>query len=66
MNNYDLNNLIGRTISHTFCFHFKDRNNKLSTVKFNDDVIDAKFYSWNKIKNMKSLIFEDHYDIIIH
>jgi bifunctional NMN adenylyltransferase/nudix hydrolase len=53
----------GRTITHAFYYKLAERN-ELPKIKGADDAKDAFWWPLNKVQEARSLMFEDHYDII--
>lgn len=56
---------IGRTITRLFVFKLSDAE-KLPRVVGSDDACEAWWFTFGEIKNMRSQMFEDHYDMCIH
>ena len=56
---------IGRTITRLFVFKLDDSAD-LPKVKASDDAAKAWWFTFNDIKQMRHLLFEDHFDMIIH
>jgi len=56
---------IGRTITRLFVFKLSN-SEKLPRVVGADDASEAWWFTFGEIRNMRSQMFEDHYDLIIH
>lgn len=56
---------IGRTITRLFVFKLDDAE-KLPKVRGMDDACEAWWFTFAEVKAMRSQLFEDHYDMIIH
>lgn len=56
---------IGRTVTRLFVFKLDD-STELPKVKPADDAQDAWWFSFAEVKQMRSQLFEDHFDMIMH
>lgn len=53
----------GRTITHAFLYHLDDAET-LPKVKGSDDAVDAQWKSFSEFRQMRSVMYEDHWFII--
>lgn len=58
--------LRGRTITQAFLIELLGDVNGLPKVKGSDDAAVAKWFTFDEIKDMSSVLFEDHFSIIQH